>query len=110
MWLTKDERKTLVFYYETWSGGCSSFPFQEPFDQDVHVRLREQGMILFDIDSTGGRVSLTHDGIDLGRRYKSWWLRSNPWYTEYIKYHWICVVGSFGFGILSHWLLSKIIV
>ena len=46
-------------------------------------------------------VSLTMEGHDLGRKYDCWWSRSNLWYAEYIKHHWICVVGSFLSGVLA---------
>ena len=58
-------------------------------------------------------VSLTMEGHDLGRKYNCWWLRSNLWYAEYIKNHWIWVIISFFGGILSTLLLqwlSKVIV
>lgn len=54
-------------------------------------------------------ISLTMEGYDLARKYNSWWSRSNLWYTEYIKHHWICVVAGFLGGILSHWLLSRFV-
>jgi hypothetical protein len=110
MWLTKDEKETLVFYYRKWANESSSFPFKEPFDERVHICLRDRDLIIFDIG--GARVSLTHEGIRLGQIYNSWWSRSNLWYTEYIKHHWICVIYGFLFGIISglliKWLSSKI--
>jgi hypothetical protein len=101
MWLPKDERKTLVFYYHKWVAGSSSFPFKDPWDESVHLRLRDRDLILLDIDIAGGRVSLTPEGRRLGQGYDSWWFRSNLWYTEYVKNHWICVVCSFLGGVLA---------
>lgn len=56
------------------------------------------------------RITLTLTGYALGRKYNSWWLCSNLWYTEYIKNHWIWLVIAFLGGILStllvNWLTS----
>jgi hypothetical protein len=57
-------------------------------------------------------ITLTLDGYDLGRKYNCWWSRSNLWYSEYLKHHWICVIVGFLCGIVSglliKWLSSKI--
>ena len=106
MWLPKDERKTLVFYYHEWLAGRSSFQLEKPWNEGVHIRLRDRDLIKDDLEIPGGRVSLTPEGRRLGQKYDSWWLHSNLWYTEYIKHHWICVVGSFLTGILATLLVQ----
>jgi hypothetical protein len=109
MWLPKDERRRLAFYYHKWVGGSSSFPFERPFDEAVHLHLRDRRLIVLDLNIAGGRLSLTPEGISLGQKYNSWWSRSNLWYTEYIKHHWICVVGSFLTGIVSGILATLLV-
>jgi len=51
-------------------------------------------------------------GLDLGGKYMSFWFRSDLWYTEYIKHHWIWIFGSFFSGIfttlLVQWLIKII--
>ena len=101
MWLPKDERRTLVIYYRKWTDGGISIPLEEPWDEKAHLRLRDRGLIVLDTkDVFPWRVGLTSEGRQLGEKYNSWWLWTNLWYTEYIKNHWVCVVGSFFGGIL----------
>ncbi len=45
-------------------------------------------------------------GLDLGRKYCSLWKRSNLWYAEYIKHHWIWVIVSFLGGIIGGLLIN----
>ncbi len=104
MWLPKNEKETLAFYYQNFLAGKSSFPYKKPFDDRTHICLRDQDLIIFDIEM--GLVSLTRKGIELGHIYNSWWSRSNLWYTEYIKHHWICVIASFLCGIISGLLIK----
>ncbi len=115
MSLQKNERKTLVFYYQNFLAGMSSFPCKEPMDERVDRRLRDRGLIVTDIVNgphAHMRVSLTREGIRLGEIYNSWWLRSNLWYAEYIKNHWIYLIGSFIAGIvatlITQWLSKAI--
>jgi hypothetical protein len=74
-----------------------------------NARLQERKFIRVQkhqhCDEVAG-ISLTTEGYDLARKYNSWWSRSNLWYSEYIKYHWICVVGSFVSGILATLLVQ----
>lgn len=109
MWLQKNERKTLAFYYQNFLAGMSSFPCKEPMDERVDRRLRDHGLIVTDIVNgphAHMRVSLTPEGIRLGQIYNSWWLRSNLWYAEYIKNHWIWIIVSFLAGILGGVLVN----
>jgi hypothetical protein len=46
------------------------------------------------------------EGLDLARKYSSWWSRSNLWYSEYIRYHWICVIVAFMAGIIGGLLIN----
>ncbi|HCO94518.1 MAG TPA: hypothetical protein DIU00_11295 [Phycisphaerales bacterium] len=139
MWLPKDERKTLSFYYqEITDTGAGSI--QQSSDnpialinylsnetksakgnqitsqniKQINRRLRNLGLInIKDIGARGRRIELTPEGLQLGQRFNSWWLRSNLWYTEFIKNHWIWVIISFLGGIIATLLvqwLSKIIM
>jgi hypothetical protein len=75
--------------------------------------LSERNLIQYREAGDSIEISLTMKGYDLGRKYNCWWLRSNLWYAEYIKHHWICIVGSFLGGILATLLvqwLSNIIM
>jgi len=56
-------------------------------------------------DNVAG-IGLTMEGYDLGRKYSLWWTRSGLWYAEYIKHHWISVVGSFVGGVLATLLVQ----
>lgn len=116
MWLPKDESQTLVFYYQNFLAGKSSFPCKEPMDECVDRRLRDWGLIITDLVAghlPHMRISLTPEGIRLGQIYNSWWLRTNLWYVEHIRNHWIWIVISFLSGIvatlLTQWLSKAII-
>jgi|GEM_PF-2855704 len=116
MWLQKNESKTLAFYYQDFLAGMSSFSCKETMDERVGRRLRGRGLIVTDIVNGPHahiRVSLTPEGIRVGQIYNSCWLRSNLWYSEYIKNHWIWLIGSFSAGIIAtliaQWL-SKVIM
>lgn len=62
--------------------------------------MRETGQI---------EVELTQEAINLGRKYSSWWFRSNLWYAEYIKNTWIWLVVSFVSGIIAT-LLAQLLL
>lgn len=49
MWLPKDERKTLVFYYHEWLAGRSSFQLEKPWNEGIHIRLRDRDLIKLDL-------------------------------------------------------------
>lgn len=112
MWLKeKNERALLVLYYRQWrEHGFRSFPLKQPFDQLAHQHLAGLGLI--DTDYAGAmRVSLTPEGIRLGKIYSgSWWGRSGLWFAEH-KHHWFWVVvvvliGPLIVALLAKWLGS----
>jgi hypothetical protein len=87
MWLPKDERKLPAFYYQNWAAGRSSFPFKKTWDEEVHRRLRDQELIVYDI--AVGLVSLTPKGKRLGRKFNSKIETIGVWCAEYM---WLFVV------------------
>jgi len=113
MWLTKDERETLVFYYKEWDvGGKSSFLCKKPMNEVMDRRLRDQGLINTDISDTEGdiRVSLTPEGRRLGKIYnKSRFVWSSLWFAEY-KDHWFWFILSFLGGIIGSLLVNWLLV
>ena len=108
MWLTKDERETLVFYYKEWNTGGSSFLCRKPMDEGMDRRLRDQRLIITEISETENdiRVSLTPEGRRLGKIYsRSWWVYSGLWFAEY-KDHWFWLILSFLGGIIGALLVN----
>jgi len=71
-------------------------------------RLEKRGLIKLRRNHSGTMmgIALTIEGYDLGRKYCSWWKRSNLWYAEYIKHHWIWVIVSFLGGIIGGLLIN----
>jgi len=112
MRLPKDERETLVFYYRQFVAGKIPPTLKQPWDDNVHRRLDHRDLINITYVNHRPLVTLTQKGIDLGQIYNSWWSHSNLLYEEYIKNHWIWVIGGFVFGIIStlfvQWL-SKVL-
>jgi hypothetical protein len=120
MWLPKDERKILSFYYQKTDAGSRSYshisdesqPAQIPqisgeIVKQINKRLKSLGLIKTQIiDYREIKIELTREGLQLGRIYNSWWLSSKLWYDEYIKYHWICVIVGFLCGIISGLLIK----
>ena len=108
MWLTKDERETLVFYYKKWDTGGSSFLCRKPMDEGMDRRLRDQRLIITDISEAENdiRVSLTPEGRRLGKIYsRSWWVWSGLWFAEY-KDHWFWLILGFLGGIIGALLVN----
>lgn len=130
MWLPKDERTLLAFCCTKISRGEAPFNLAhkelaaelrnkgiEADKQLVHetlFKLQNRNLLRWEscTDGNSVRITLDQQGYDLGRKYRSWWSRSNLWYAEYIKNHWIWVIGGFVFGIIStlfvQWL-SKVL-
>jgi len=106
MWLPKDEKETLVFYYRQFAAGKIPPTPKQPLDEGVHSRLNHRNLI--DITYVNHRplVTLTPEGIRLGQIYNSWWLRSNLWYAEHIKNHWIWLIVSFFGGVVGGLLIN----
>ena len=127
MWLPKDERKLLVHYYTELSDVESRTRFymsalekllkgpnpRERAKTASKILGRRNLIAFFHNHGDALTVQLSLEGHDLGRKYSSWWLRSNLWYAEYIKNHWIWLIGSFIAGIIAtsiaQWL-SKVIM
>jgi len=89
MGIQKDEIKTLVFYYQKWVAGSSSFPCKKPMDERLDRRLRDQGLIKLDIITGEMMVGLTPEGLRLGQKYNSKIGTITIWCTEYI---WLWVI------------------
>jgi len=119
MWLPKDERKLLAFCCTKISRGEAPFSLTH---KELEAELRSKGIeadrqliheILFKLQNrnllrwgsalngNGVIITLYQQGYDLGKKYSSWWTRSNLWYAEYIKNHWIWLIGSFVSGIIA---------
>lgn len=112
MWLPKDERETLTFYYQQWVAVGSSFLRRKPIDEGVDRRLRDRGLIITDISLSENdiRVSLTSEGRRLGKIYShSFLVYSGLWFAEY-KDHWFWLILSFLGGVIGallvNWLSS----
>ena len=132
MWLPKDERKLLCLYYKeigepererlidendlikTLSPKCGAQGI-EGVPEYAKSKLRlstanrilsERELIKYREAGNSVEVSLSIEGYDLGRKYSWWWTRSNLWYTEYIKHHWICVIVGFLGGLLGGLLIN----
>jgi len=59
---------------------------------EIQQHHNEQGVII---------VSMTVDGVDLGRRYQSWWDSSGLWFAHY-KDHWVwLLIAAIGGGAIS---------
>lgn len=113
MWLPKDEEETLVFYYQQFAAGRIPHTPKQPWDEGVHHRLNHRDPIDITYVSYRPLVTLTPEGIRLGQIYNSWWLRSNLWYAEHIKNHWIWLFICFIVGgvitQLINWLLAYLL-
>jgi len=131
MWLPKDERKVLAFYYQKTDAGSKNYSYKETIElinslsinkktakspqittQTVEVinrTLRNRGLINIDIIPSPIAemiVGLTPEGIRLGQKYNSWWSCSNLWYEEHIKNHWIWIIVSFLGGVIGGLLIN----
>jgi hypothetical protein len=125
MWLPKDERRLLTYYYkELKQPGVKGRFFLNDLTKclgkqiDTHNRARITNQMLdkrrlinlMPPQGDAVTLSLTLTSCDLGRKYKSPWVRSGLWFAEY-KDHWFWLVVSFLGGIIGALLvnwLSKI--
>jgi hypothetical protein len=81
-------------YMITWLAGDSvSFKGFLSFSEEDEVR---QNVVL----------KFTLNGLDLANKYDNWWSRSNLWYAEHIKNHWIWLILSFLGGVISALLIN----
>jgi hypothetical protein len=124
MWLTKDERKLLAYYFCELDGRTEkkTFPYYElvkvllckdinklskrevSYGMDrvmiANDDLRERGYIHMDSEGTEVSIGLRLQGRDLGRKYSLWWTRTGLLFEEY-KHHWIWLIVGFLGGILG---------
>ena len=114
MWLPKDERKTLSFYYQKTDAGAGSTQYSsdKPTDlinylsneiksakahqitsqtvKQISRRLRSSGLIATqNIRARQIRIDLTPEGLQLGRKFNTKTGTIVIWCTEYI---WLWVV------------------
>jgi hypothetical protein len=106
MWLPKDERETLLFYYHQFAVGKIPLQTKNPWDEGIHFRLGNRGLISITAVPSALLITLTPEGIRLGQIYNSWWSRSNLWYEEHLKSHWIWVIIGFLGGVISTLLIN----
>ena len=124
MWLPKDERKTLSFYYQMTDAGSINYSYKSDETQSankhqmpvetvkqINKRLRSLGLINTQIiDAREIKIELTPEGLQLGQKYNSRWSCIKLWYDEYIKGHPIWLIISFILGVLVtvlvNWLSS----
>ena len=129
MWLPKDERKLLTYYFRkldrpkdfrtcrdlelmevlgynrTSTGQAQDRPFITRV-WDANYKLHQRGLAHVDREKTRMTVtvSLTPEGWDLGEKYNNWFDRSGLWWKEY-KGHWIWHVVGFFAGLVTGKLL-----
>lgn len=106
MWLPKDEKETLLFYYRQFAVGKIPIQTKNPWNEGVHFSLSHRGLINITAVPSALFITLTPEGILLGQKYNSWWLRSNLWYEEHLKNHWIWVIIGFLGGVISGLLIK----
>jgi hypothetical protein len=129
IWLPKDERKLLKYYYgeEKERGETLRFPMHKLAEVlgfkgnnesalkageypnrvlNTNIDLKDRGLInYFSYEHPKIDVKLTRKGRDLGRKYSSKWIRSGLWFAEY-KHHWIWLIVSFLGGIIGALLVN----
>ena len=121
MWLPKNERKLLAYLYTRLSRDAISGTVKLESEDLVQCGLDVN--LCFDVASFLASVRLlkadivnrqsgyimigfTPEGHDLARKYSSWSSRSNLWYAEYVKHHWIWLTVSFLGGIIGGLLIN----
>lgn len=113
MWLKKDERTKLAFYYRETNAGSKRYSLKDASDhlKQINTRLRSLGLIKTqDPDARERLIELTPEGLQLGQKYNSFWSYIKLWYEEYIKNHPIWLIISFIGGVIAtllvNWLSS----
>jgi len=114
MWLPKDERKTISFYYQKTDAGARSINYSsdKPTDlinylsnetksakghqispqtiKQINRRLRNSGLIKTqNIDAREIKIELTPEGLRLGQKFNSRIGTIGTWCTEYM---WLFVI------------------
>ena len=129
IWLPKDERKLLKYYYgeEEERGETLRFSMHKLADVlgfkgnnesalkageypnrvlNTNNNLKERGLInYFNYEHPNIDVKLSLKGWDLGRKYNSCLIKSGLWFAEY-KHHWIWLIVSFLGGIIGALLVN----
>ena len=110
MWWSRQspERTLLASYYQQWDQGNLCFPlrFQNPADEVAHRHLQGLGLLITDYATPEPRVSLTQEGVRLGKIYSgSWWGRSGLWFAD-CRDHWFWLLLSFLGGIIGALLVN----
>ncbi len=114
MWLPKDERKLLAYYYRKLEQvnvrGSLFLSELEKCLQGTNTRnrvllaserlMRRNFLDFLNNQGDALTVQLSLQGYDLGRKYSSWWTRSGLWFAEY-KDHWFWLIISFLGGIIG---------
>ena len=114
MWLPKDERKLLAYYYRRLEQvNVRDSLFLSELEKCLHgpntrnrVLLASERLmqrIFLDFLNNQGdalTVQLSLQGFDLGRKYSSLWTRSGLCFAEY-KDHWFWLIISFLGGIVG---------
>ena len=134
IWLLKDERKLLEFYYQkigepekrefieendlikTIFPKCetqrleSSNNYKKWLEGRSRVAtankvLSERKFIKYREAGSSIELCFSIEGYDLGGKYSSWWTCSGLWFEEY-KNHWIWIIISFLGGIIGGSLIN----
>ena len=130
MWLPKDERRFLAYYFRELRKSNEKKPFPrhelmkvlnkdkninksgqektgDVFDrvEIANLDLKERGYIHVNFETIEYSVALTLKGCDLGRKYKSKLISSGLWFKEY-KDHWIWLIVGFLGGIVGALLVN----
>ena len=123
MWLPKEERKLLKSFYKKSRGTRESFEltiyeamkslgFKEKKASkrtndekwamvfNVNDNLKDRKLIDFQLEEHVFKINLTLKGLDLGRKYNSFWIRSGLCFKEY-KDHWIWLIVGFVGGVIG---------
>jgi hypothetical protein len=122
MWLPKDERRLLVYYYKELEQAGVRGEFllsdlvkcmKKTNGSRNRVRIANQMLdkrnliALMPPQGDAFTLSLTLTGYDLGRKYNSWWKRSGLCFAAY-KDHWIMlilgIIGGIVGALLVNWL------
>jgi len=128
MWLPKEERKLLKAYYK--KSEKTRKVFELPIYEAMRIlglkenktsamttdkkwamvfnandNLKDRKLIDFELEEYIFKINLTLKGLDLSRKYNSWWTRSGLWFAEY-KHHWIWLIVSFLGGIIGGVLVT----
>ena len=89
MWLPKEEKETLLFYYHQFVVGKIPLQTKKPWEEGIHLCLSNRGLIDITAVPAALLITLTPEGIRLGQKYNSKIGPIAVWCTEYM---WLFVV------------------